>query len=48
MNTELFTNPDFMTSVFYFFSFGLFSWFMGWGVSFITHLFIKIIEKGGV
>lgn len=37
---------DFMATVFYLFAFGLVSWFMGWGVSFLTSLFIKIFEKG--
>lgn len=39
-------DSDFMAVVFYTFAFGLVSWFMGWGVSFLTSLFIKIFEKG--
>lgn len=46
MDVSIFLNPEFMTVVFYFFSFGILSWFMGWGVSFVASLFIKIIEKG--
>lgn len=38
-------DPDFMACVFFFLAFGLVAWFMSWGVSFITSLFIKITSK---
>lgn len=46
MNVEFINDPDFMYSVLMIFSYGLVSWFMGWGVSLVTSLFIKIFEKG--
>lgn len=45
IDLSIINEPDFMACVFYFLSFGLLAWFMGWGVSFITSLFIKIINK---
>lgn len=46
MNVEFINDPDFLYSVMMIFSMGLVAWFMGWGVSFITSLFIKILSKG--
>ena len=46
MNVDIINNPDFRTTVFYLLGYGLIAWFMGWGISFITSLFIKIIQKG--
>ena len=42
---EFINDPDSMYIIFYFLAFGLIAWFMGWGVSFVTSLFIKIINK---
>lgn len=38
-------DPDFRITVLFFLSVGLVSWFMGWGLSFISSLFIKITSK---
>lgn len=37
-------NPESMLIIFYFVAFGLVAWFMSWGVSFLTSLFIKILK----
>ena len=39
-------NDDFMTVIVTFFALGLFSWFVGFGISFIIRIFIKILGKG--
>lgn len=46
MNLSFLNESDSIAVIFYIVSFGLVAWFMGWGVSFITSLFIKILKKG--
>lgn len=45
IDVSVINDPDFMTTVFFILSFGLVSWFMGWGISFLTSLFIKVLNK---
>lgn len=46
MNISYINDPDNIGIIIFVLGFGLMSWFMGWGVSFLTSLFIKIIKKG--
>lgn len=46
IDVSVLNDSDFLVTVFFILSYGLVSWFMGWGVSFLTSLFIKIFEKG--
>lgn len=46
MNISYINDPESISVILYVLAFGLVSWFMGWGVSFLTSLFIKIFEKG--
>ena len=45
MNLDFLNNPDFYACVLWFFAFGLVALFMGWGVRYVTSLFIKIFNK---
>ena len=46
MNITFINDPESIAVILYVLAFGLVSWFMGWGVSYLTSLFIKIFEKG--
>ena len=46
MNLDFINYPESVSVILFVIAFGLVSWFMGWGVSFLTSLFIKIFEKG--
>lgn len=45
IDVSVLNDPDFLITVFFVFSYGLVSWFMGWGISFLTSLFIKVFNK---
>lgn len=46
MNVDFINQTESVAVILFVIAFGLVSWFMGWGVSFLTSLFIKIFEKG--
>lgn len=46
MNLDFLNNQEFYTCVLWFFGFGILSWFMGWAISSVVSIFIKILGKG--